>query len=229
MSNAKGLRSLRPVKISPSILSANPLALGRQVYEVKDAGADLLHLDIMDGHFVPNLTFGPAVAKALGSIGLPLDIHLMISNPEWGIDAFCDYAEYITIHAEATPHLHRFLRLIREKGCRSGVALNPSTPPQVIEHVIDETDLVVIMTVNPGWGGQPFIPGMLRKIEQVRQIIDEAGLPVEIEVDGGITSDNSRCVIEKGADILVSGSYVFSSEHMAAAIGKLRGGTITTC
>ncbi|HHY18184.1 MAG TPA: ribulose-phosphate 3-epimerase [Firmicutes bacterium] len=218
---------MRAVKVAPSILSANLLDLGRQVCQVKEAGADLLHLDIMDGHFVPNLTFGPGLARALMEIGLPLDVHLMVSNPGWAVEAFCDYAEYITIHAEATPHLHRLLRLIREKGCKSGVALNPSTPSDFLKHVIDEVDLVLVMTVNPGWGGQSFIPRMVEKIHEVKKIACGAGSPVEIEVDGGITSGNCCHVIEKGADILVSGSYIFSSQDMSKAIKSLRGSTVT--
>lgn len=219
----------RPVKVAPSILSADLLNLGSQVRQVIDAGADLLHLDVMDGHFVPNLTFGPGLAKKLKQLGIPLDIHLMVSNPGWAIEAFAGYAEYLTIHVEATPHLDRMLRLIREKGCKSGVAMNPSTSPGFLKYVIENVDLVLVMTVNPGWGGQSFIPGMLQKIEEVRKIVDDSGHPVEISVDGGITASNSQAVAGRGANILVSGNYIFSSDDMASAIQSLRRRTLVNC
>jgi ribulose-phosphate 3-epimerase len=183
----------------------------------------------MDGHFVPNLTFGPGLAKKLKQLGIPLDIHLMVSNPGWAIEAFAGYAEYLTIHVEATPHLDRMLRLIREKGCKSGVAMNPSTSPGFLKYVIENVDLVLVMTVNPGWGGQSFIPGMLQKIEEVRKIVDDSGLPVDISVDGGITASNSQAVAGRGASILVSGNYIFSSDDMASAIQSLRRRTLVNC
>ena len=210
------------VKVAPSLLSANMLDIGRDVARVRDGGVDLLHLDIMDGYFVPNLTFGPDIAKDLRTMGLPLDVHLMVSNPDSALRWFCEYADYVTIHVEATAHLHRLLKEIRDRGCRSGVALNPSTPPDFLPYVIDQVDLVLVMTVNPGLGGQSFIPAMLPKIQEIRRLVDEAGLPVEIQVDGGITADNSRLVVEKGADILVSGSYVFSSDDVSGAIRNLK-------
>ncbi|HHY11706.1 MAG TPA: ribulose-phosphate 3-epimerase [Firmicutes bacterium] len=218
-----------PVKVAPSILSADQLDLGNQVRKAIDAGADLLHLDIMDGHFVPNLTFGPGLAGRLQQTGIPLDAHLMVSNPGWAIEAFARYAEYLTVHVEATPHLHRMLRLIREKGCKSGVALNPSTSPGFLKYVLEDVDLILIMTVNPGWGGQPFIPAMLQKIEEVSELVRHSGLPVEISVDGGISATNSRAVLDKGAGILVSGNYIFSSDDMASAIESLRRRTLVNC
>ncbi len=229
MNNSGAYKAKRPIKVAPSILSANQLDLGHQVRKVMEAGADLIHLDIMDGHFVPNLTFGPGLTKNLHKIGIPLDVHLMVSNPGWAIEAFSEYAEYLTVHVESTFHLHRMLRLIREKGCKSGVALNPSTSPEFLKYVLEDVDMILIMTVNPGWGGQSFIPGMLSKIEEVSKMVSRSGLPVEISVDGGISSDNSQDVIEKGAGILVSGNYIFSSDDMASAINNLRRRTFVSC
>lgn len=220
---------IMPTKVAASVLSADQLELGDQVRKVMDAGADLLHLDIMDGRFVPNLTFGPALAKSLGRTGAPLDIHLMVSDPAWAIDAFADHAEYLTIHAETTPHLHRMLRVIRDKGCKAGIALNPSTSPGFLKYLIEDVDLILIMTVNPGWGGQSFIPAMLGKIKDVKDLVHASGLPVEISVDGGISGDNSSLVLEKGASIIVSGSYIFSSGNMVSAVRSLRGRTFVNC
>ncbi|HHW19114.1 MAG TPA: ribulose-phosphate 3-epimerase [Firmicutes bacterium] len=219
------MSNVRTLKVAPSLLSADPLMLSEEVDEIMRGGADLLHLDIMDGHFVPNLTFGPHVARALASKGLPLDVHLMVDQVEWAIMAFSGYAEYITVHVEATPHLHRMLRLIRESGCKSGVALNPSTPPDFLPYVLTEVDLILIMTVNPGWGAQKFIPEMTRKIRYVRDLVDSAGVGVEIEVDGGIEKGTAGLVREAGATILVSGNYVFGSRDKAAAIKSLREST----
>ena len=216
-----------PVKVAPSILSADLLNLGNQARQVIDAGADLLHLDIMDGHFVPNLTFGPGLAKELKGLGIPLDVHLMVSNPGWAIEAFAPYAEYLTIQKRPSPD--RMLRLIREKGCKSGVALNPSTSPGFLKYVIENVDLVLVMTVNPGWGGQSFIPGMLQKIEEVSKLVRDSGFPVEVSVDGGISGKNAKAVADRGASILVSGNYIFSSDDMASAIQSLRRRTLVNC
>lgn len=214
------------VKIAPSVLSAHPLKLESQVRQVASAGADMLHLDIMDGNFVPNLTFGPAAAKALSSMNLlPLDVHLMVSAAclDWAIPAFAEAgARYISVHKEVTPHLSRTLRTIRGLGVRSAVALNPSTSPDFLPYVLDELDMVLIMTVNPGFGGQAFIPAMLKKIETVREMIDRAGAQCEIEVDGGIDATTAREVVAKGATILVAGSYVFSANDPGEAVRSLK-------
>lgn len=210
------------IKVAPSVLAADPLCLAEEIATVKDAGADLLHLDIMDGHFVPNLTFGVEAARRMKQLGLPLDIHLMVDCLDWAISAFSGSAEYLTVHAEATPHLHRTLQYIKSLGLKSGVALNPSTPPDFLPFVADQVDLVLIMTVNPGWGGQAFIPEMVDKVSWVRRFIVERGLSAEIEVDGGVTAENARILREAGASILVAGSYVFKAAHRQAAISRLR-------
>jgi ribulose-phosphate 3-epimerase len=204
------------VKVSPSILSANFAKLEEDIRAAEEGGADLLHIDVMDGHFVPNITIGPPVVKALRKISrLPFDVHLMISDPDRYLDAFIDAgSDYLTIHAEACGHLHRSLSYIRSKGVRAGVALNPSTPLSVIQHVLDEVDMIVIMTVNPGFGGQKFIAGVVDKIAEAKKMIGTR--TIEILVDGGVTPDNSKLCVDAGATILVAGSAVFKGQGTIA-------------
>ena len=191
---------------------------------VEAAGADWIHVDVMDGRFVPNLTIGPAVVRALrGITRLPLDVHLMILEPEKFVGAFAEAgADIITVHVETSPHLHRTLQQIRGLGKKSGVSLNPHTPVESIEHVFGELDLVLIMSVNPGFGGQSFIEAVLPKIERVRKQIDSAGRPIALEVDGGIKPGNVRAVVSAGADTLVAGSAVFEAKDYGSAIRALR-------
>lgn len=213
------------IKIAPSILSADFSRLGEDVRRVEEAGADLIHIDVMDGHFVPNLTFGPPVVSAIRKVTkLPFDVHLMINNPQDMLGAFVDAgADLITVHAETAPHLHRLLQNIKEQGKRAGVSLNPSTPLSAVEEVLDITDMVLIMSVNPGFGGQKFIPGAVSKIARLRQMITERNLNVDIEVDGGINPETARQVVAAGANILVAGSAVYGAADMKAAIRAIRG------
>ncbi len=213
------------VLVAPSLLAADPLNLRDDVLSVKEAGADYLHLDIMDGHFVPNLSFSPDVAKHLVPLGLPLDIHLMVDCLDWAVQAFAPHARILTVHAEATPHLHRTLQLIRSLGCRAGVSLNPSTSPEVLSYILDVVDLVLVMTVNPGWGGQGFIGSMLGKIRRIRTLAQESGRDIDIQVDGGVTHENAMFLRDAGANILVAGSYVFQAQDRRGAMSRLRGST----
>lgn len=212
------------VRIAPSILSADFMKLGEEVEKVDRGGADLLHVDVMDGRFVPNITIGPLVVKALrGQTRLPLDVHLMIVEPEKYVEDFATAgADIITVHVEATHHLQRLLKRIRELGKKAGVSLNPHTPLSAIEWVLGDVDLVLIMTVNPGFGGQTFIPQMIQKIEQLRQKVDRYSLPVDIEVDGGIKVDNVANVAGAGADIVVSGSGIFRTVDYGATIKEMK-------
>lgn len=206
--------------IAPSLLAADFTNLGRDVAAAEAAGARYLHLDIMDGHFVPNISYGPDVVKALRPLTTMIfDVHLMITDPDRYVDAFVAAgADLITVHAETCPHLHRSLQNIREKGIRAGVALNPSTPLSVLDWVLPETDLVLIMSVNPGFGGQKFIPSALDKIRALRQMVDSRGLSALIQVDGGINLDTAAAVAAAGADVLVAGSAVFGQTDPGAAI-----------
>ena len=210
------------IRIAPSILSADFAALGQDVARVEAGGADQLHVDVMDGRFVPNLTVGPVVVAALRKrTRLPLDVHLMIVEPERYIPEFVAAgSDLVTVHAEACPHLARTLAQIRELGARAGVALNPSTPPSVLEYVLDDLDLVLVMSVNPGFGGQSLIPGAHRKIREVRALL--GARPVEISVDGGVKADLARSLVEDGATTLVAGSAIFGAADPAEAVRALR-------
>ncbi|WP_334128561.1 ribulose-phosphate 3-epimerase [Sneathiella sp.] len=217
----------KPVRISPSILAADFAKLGEEVSEVTRAGADFIHIDVMDGHFVPNISFGPAVMKSVrGYSDRPFDVHLMIAPVDPYIAEFVEAgADIITVHQEAGPHLHRTLQLIKSFGVKAGVSLNPSTPASTLEHVMDEVDLILVMSVNPGFGGQKFIPSQLEKIRRLREMIDASGRDIDLEVDGGINAETAPLVIEAGADMLVAGSAVFNggADRYAANISAILG------
>jgi len=216
---------MKRIKIAPSILSADFARLGKQVEEAQVAGADYIHVDVMDGHFVPNITVGPLVVKAVrGVTSLPLDVHLMIEKPDRYLEAFCAAgADILTVHVETCPHLHRTVQQIKELGCRAGVTLNPSTPVVALEEILAYVDLVLVMTVNPGYGGQSFIESTLSKIERVRAMLDRLDSHADLEVDGGVDPWTAPSVVRAGADVLVAGSAVFdSAEGIAGAIARLR-------
>lgn len=214
----------RPTLIAPSILSADFAHLADEVAAVERGGADLLHVDVMDGHFVPNLTVGPPIVESLKKVTkLPLDCHLMMTNADAFIDEFAAAgADYLTVHVEACPHLHRTVQAIKERGVKAGVTLNPATSLHTIEEILPEVDLVLIMSVNPGFGGQKFITSCLQKIVRTRQMIDRAGSRALLEVDGGVKVDNAAQILAAGADVLVAGSAIFTSRDYAATIAALR-------
>jgi ribulose-phosphate 3-epimerase len=211
------------IQIAPSVLSADFAALGEQIQTVEDAGAHLLHLDVMDGHFVPNITLGPPVVASIRKITrLPLDVHLMIENPDAYIEAFADAgANWISVHVEACSHLDRTLNRIRSRGLSTGVVLNPATSLSVLENVLSLVDFVLIMSVNPGFGAQKFIPYSLRKIEELRKMIDRRGLSVKIEVDGGVSLNNLCALVRSGAEVLVAGSRIFGSPDPGAVVRQM--------
>lgn len=218
----------KPVRIAPSILSADFAKLGEEIRAVEAAGADYIHIDVMDGHFVPNITIGPAVVKALRPYTkLPFDVHLMISPIDLYIEDFVKAgADIITVHPEAGPHLHRTLQTIKSFGIKAGVSLNPASPVELIETVIDDIDLVLVMSVNPGFGGQKFINSQLVKLRRLRTMIDATGRDIDLEVDGGIDPDTAVLAIAAGADVLVAGSATFKggADAYAQNIKALRGG-----
>jgi ribulose-phosphate 3-epimerase len=217
----------KPVRIAPSILSADFAALGREVAAITSAGADFVHVDVMDGHFVPNITIGPVVLKALQAhTRLPFDVHLMIAPVDPYVPAFAEAgAAILSVHPESGPHLHRTVQLIRSLGRKAGVVLNPATPVETVDWVLGDIDLVLVMSVNPGYGGQSFIQGQLDKIRSLRKRIDDSGFDIDLEVDGGVNVETARACIEAGADMLVAGTAVFAGgpDRYAANIRALRG------
>ncbi len=210
--------------IAPSLLAADFARLGEETRAVEQAGADWLHLDVMDGHFVPNITFGPLVVKALRKhTKMPMDVHLMIAPADPYIVAFAEAgADNISVHPESGPHLHRTLQLIRSLGKKAGVVLNPATPVQAVENVLDLTDIIMVMTVNPGFGGQAFLASQLTKIAKLREMIDDSGRDIVLQIDGGITPKTAPLVLEAGADCLIAGTAVYGAPDYAEAITALR-------
>ena len=216
--------SPRPVLVAPSLLSCDFGRLAEEVRAVEAAGADWVHVDVMDGRFVPNITLGPLIVQAIKrSATKPLDVHLMIVEPERYIEAFAKAgADVLTVHVEASPHLHRTLQQIRNAGARPAVVLNPSTPVSAVEEVLGEVDMVLVMSVNPGFGGQSFIESTVEKVRRLRAMLDARGSKAHIEVDGGINAQTAKRVVEAGADVLVAGNYVFSAKDYGQAIRSLR-------
>lgn len=217
---------MRELLIAPSILSADFARLGEEIRDVERGGADWIHVDVMDGHFVPNITLGPLIVQAIRPYTkLPLDVHLMISKPDEYIRAFAQAgADYISVHVEACTHLHRTVQLIKDQGVKAGVVLNPATPIATLEHIAEDVDLVLQMTVNPGFGGQRFISSSLPKIAALRQMLDERGLGhVHIEVDGGVNEETAQLVKQAGANVLVAGNAVFAQADRKEAISRIRG------
>ncbi|RDI47503.1 ribulose-phosphate 3-epimerase [Falsibacillus pallidus] len=212
------------MKIAPSILSADFARLGDEIKDVEAGGADYIHVDVMDGQFVPNITIGPLIVEAIRPITkLPIDVHLMIEDPDKYIEAFAKAgADYISVHAEACRHLHRTIHHIKSLGVKAGVVLNPATPVETIQHIIEDIDLVLLMTVNPGFGGQKFIHSVVPKIKQVSDMINERGLNVEVEVDGGISADTAKVCADAGANVFVAGSAIYNQEDRKSAIEKIR-------
>ncbi|MEH7308115.1 ribulose-phosphate 3-epimerase [Neobacillus drentensis] len=213
------------VKIAPSILSADFSKLGEEILAVEKGGADYIHIDVMDGHFVPNITIGPLIVEAIRPVTkLPLDVHLMIENPDHYIEAFAKAgADYITVHVEACRHLHRTIQNIKSYGVKAGVVLNPATPVESIQHIIRDIDMVLLMSVNPGFGGQKFIPEVLPKIRKVKEMAEEIGMDLEIEIDGGVNAETAKVCIDAGANVLVAGSAIYNEENYTRAISLLRG------
>ncbi|MEH7502375.1 ribulose-phosphate 3-epimerase [Neobacillus drentensis] len=213
------------VKIAPSILSADFSKLGEEILAVEKGGADYIHIDVMDGHFVPNITIGSLIVEAIRPVTkLPLDVHLMIENPDQYIEAFAKAgADYITVHVEACRHLHRTVQNIKSFGIKAGVVLNPATPVESIQHIIGDIDMVLLMSVNPGFGGQKFIPEVLPKIRKVKEMAEQKGLDIEIEIDGGVNSETAKLCMEAGANVLVAGSAIYNEEDYAKAISLIRG------
>jgi ribulose-phosphate 3-epimerase len=212
------------LRIAPSLLSADFTRLGDEIRAVVEGGADLIHVDVMDGHFVPNITLGPLFVSTVRRVStLPIDVHLMITNPDRYLDEFAEAgASMVTVHAEVLPHLHRTIQAIKQLGCKAGVALNPSTPVRALEDVAGDLDYVLVMSVNPGFGGQAFIPRSESKLRAARALLDAAGNPGSVEVDGGIDFENAARVAAAGADVLVAGAAIFQQADRAAATRRLR-------